>query len=175
MTRCGVLCASVLVCAAGALQEPIELNSGARAEFVAAHNAWRSRVGVGPVKWSTRLEDSARKWANTMARRGCRLQHSDWEDVGENLFLLGPWRRGNLRQLELATPTEVVDEWAAESVRYSYETNRCSGGQTCGHYTQIVWRQTESIGCAATVCADRTQLWVCQYSPPGNIVGRRPY
>lgn len=53
----------------------------------------------------------------------------------------------------------------------------------CGHYTQIVWRNTTHVGCATKVCDKnspfqgftRWQFWVCNYSPPGNFVGQRPY
>jgi pathogenesis-related protein 1 len=44
----------------------------------------------------------------------------------------------------------------------------------CGHYTQIVWRDTTSVGCAAQSCP-QGEIWVCDYSPPGNYVGQHPY
>jgi len=44
----------------------------------------------------------------------------------------------------------------------------------CGHYTQIVWRDTKQVGCG--VARDnRREIWVCNYDPPGNWVGHRPY
>jgi len=56
----------------------------------------------------------------------------------------------------------------------------------CGHYTQIVWDTTTQVGCAIQACPAGigspppgvTTAWsyvVCDYSPPGNIVGLRPY
>ncbi len=48
----------------------------------------------------------------------------------------------------------------------------------CGHYTQIVWKNTERIGCGkATARRDGIfkVYWVCQYDPSGNYVGQRPY
>ncbi len=44
----------------------------------------------------------------------------------------------------------------------------------CGHYTQIVWRGTTTLGCAVARSSFR-EVWVCEYSPAGNIVGQRPY
>jgi hypothetical protein len=44
----------------------------------------------------------------------------------------------------------------------------------CGHYTQIVWRNTKSVGCAVAR-GKGVEVWVCNYDPPGNYAGQRPY
>lgn len=42
-----------------------------------------------------------------------------------------------------------------------------------GHFTQVVWKDTQKVGCATVKCAPGTvlgmQSWytVCNYSPPG--------
>jgi hypothetical protein len=73
-----------------------------------------------------------------------------------------------------------VGRWAAEADHFDYAANRCSG--VCGHYTQLVWRGTTSVGCAIQKCTSGSPFssgtWyfaVCDYSPPGNFVGERPY
>jgi len=47
----------------------------------------------------------------------------------------------------------------------------------CGHYTQVVWSGTTHVGCAAAIDAscEWAQVWVCQYSPPGNYMGQTAY
>ena len=72
-------------------------------------------------------------------------------------------------------PTQVVDAWGAERRDYDYASNRCAPGKQCGHYTQLVWAQTDEVGCGMAVCASRGQIWACDYRPNGNIMGRRPY
>ncbi len=160
---------------ASSLQRPPGLGAGAIAEVLAAHNGWRARVGVAPLGWSNGLAEEAGRWATTLVRRGCRLEHSSVDGVGENLLLFGPRRIGGRRLIVPVTPTEAINRWGNESRDYSYERNRCSSGRSCGHYTQIVWRGTEQVGCAWSICGDQSQIWVCQYWPAGNIVGRRPY
>src|SRR5712691_6171246 len=59
-----------------------------------------------------------------------------------------------------------------EARNYDYASNRCHG--VCGYYTQIVWRDTREVGCGVARGPGR-EVWVCDYSPPGNWVGRRPY
>ena len=69
-------------------------------------------------------------------------------------------------------PTDVVGVWAAEARDYSYRANTCHG--VCGHYTQLIWSDTREVGCAVARDASR-EVWVCNYDPPGNWVGVRPY
>ncbi|WP_343074945.1 CAP domain-containing protein [sulfur-oxidizing endosymbiont of Gigantopelta aegis] len=39
----------------------------------------------------------------------------------------------------------------------------------CGHYTQVIWHTTQQLGCAAIACKDKSQIWLCEYAPAGNI------
>jgi pathogenesis-related protein 1 len=127
-----------------------------------AHNAIRARVNVPPLAWSDRLSARARDWANTLLARG-QFRHSSKSPFGENLYEI----RG-----ASASPEEVVSHWADESRNYEYKTNRCRG--VCGHYTQLVWRDTREVGCAAARGGNR-EVWVCLYNPPGNWIGAKPY
>ena len=49
-----------------------------------------------------------------------------------------------------------------------------TGDNVTGHYTQMVWKGTTEVGCATASGTELTYL-VCRYSPPGNIVGQKPY
>ena len=139
-----------------------QTGSSQEKEMLAAHNAVRKRVGVPPLVWSAQLAKAAGTWAQTLAGNG-KFEHQKRNPYGENLFqAMGT----------TASPTEVVDSWAEEAKNYKYEKNSCSG--TCGHYTQIVWRGTKEVGCASATSGNR-QVWACEYNPPGNYVGQRPY
>src|SRR5437870_4733894 len=81
--------------------------------------------------------------------------------------------------------SDVVAAWASEAQDYDYATNTCAPGKKCGHYTQLVWRDSVRVGCAHQVCdtnwpfapspPGRWDFWVCDYEPPGNRVGQKPY
>ncbi|MGD0871269.1 MAG: CAP domain-containing protein [Bryobacteraceae bacterium] len=131
-------------------------------EMLAAHNAARARVKVAPLAWSGRLAAVAQTWADTLLARK-EFVHRPNSKYGENLFdVTGA----------SATPGQVVEGWAAEARNYDYQSNQCRG--VCGHYTQIVWSATKEVGCAVARGGAR-EVWVCEYDPPGNWVGKRPY
>lgn len=147
-------------------------------EMISAHNAIRITAKPTPtpalpaLTWSTDVAAKAQAWADQ-----CQFKHNPSLaslNLGENIAAATP----------NSLPTMgVVQNWASESAYYDYGTNSCAPGQTCGHYTQIVWRNTTQVGCATKLCDKNSpfsgftqwQFWVCDYSPPGNFVGQRPY
>ena len=148
--------AAVVIAVAMAADEP------AAREMMAAQNAARAKVRVPPLAWSETLARSAQEWADTLIAER-RFAHRPKSKYGENMY---ETRGGQTR------PPKVVDRWVAEAANYDYKSNKCKG--VCGHYTQVVWRGTKEVGCAVARQGDR-EVWVCEYSPPGNYVGQRPY
>lgn len=148
--------------------------------MVAAHNEWRKKVGVGPVQWSADLAGAASEWARHLAGKlGCNMQHSrneQREGTGENLYWASPvvWSNGR-RETQKILPLNVVDSWGSESSDYNASNGTCRAGKVCGHYTQVVWRNSREIGCGMASCGDHSQVWVCRYRPAGNFVGQRPF
>jgi pathogenesis-related protein 1 len=138
-----------------------------------AHNRWRAEVAVPPLTWSHKLAEISQGWADHLSTSGCSMYHSN-KGYGENIYQASAliWSDGR-RDLQTKTPQEVTDSWGSEIKYYSYANNSCSG--VCGHYTQLVWRETKEVGCALSVCGNNSQIWVCTYYPAGNELGRRPY
>jgi pathogenesis-related protein 1 len=146
---------------------------------LAAHNQWRSRVSVPALTHSAALATSAQAWANHLRdHNACQMHHGNRDRAfGENLYWGSAvtWSDGRT-ELQKISEQVVVDSWAQERADYDAHANRCAPNKTCGHYTQIVWRTTTTVGCGVAICADsQQQVWVCRYSPPGNWVGERPY
>ncbi len=51
-----------------------------------------------------------------------------------------------------------------------------------GHYTALVWDQTQYVGCGIAMYQDASddvmpyrELFVCNYYPPGNWIGKPVY
>lgn len=145
-------------------------------EMLAAHNALRQAVGVSSLIYSQTLAQSAQKWSDKLQKNDCSPQHDATSNYGENLFWSS--RTGGENLDLLATPSTVTNAWASEIEDYNYSSNSCRPGKVCGHYTQIVWKDTTEIGCGVSLCQKgniRSQIWVCRYNPPGNYIGENPY
>lgn len=148
-----------------------------------AHNQVRADVGVQRLVWSDELAAFAQQWADHLARaKGCEIEHRKQQGgitaagPGENIYWASAMMVSDgTRVLQEITPEKVVQEWADEAGNYSYETNTCREGSSCGHYTQVIWHATKRVGCGRAVCSDNSQVWVCNYEPPGNVLGKRPY
>jgi hypothetical protein len=116
---------------------------------------------------------AAQGWANQ-----CILGHPTQGtnfNYGQNVALQNP----------PATGTDGVANWETEAAQFTYgqPTGTCTDTQSnCGHYTQMVWRQTTAVGCAITQCATVQGFGggpyedeVCNFSPAGNYGGVPPY
>jgi pathogenesis-related protein 1 len=146
------------------------------AVVLAAHNRWREAVSVPPLTWSDRLAQTAQSWADYLSSNGgCLIQHSN-SGYGENIFQVAAicWSDGR-SEIQKRTVTDIIDGWASEETYYDYPTNSCADNVLCGHYKQIVWKNTKEVGCGVAVCPSKKQIWVCHYNPPGNVAGQRPY
>lgn len=155
---------------------------GAMAGMTQAHNTVRSELGLSQVAWSDDLAEFAREWAQYLAERnGCQLHHRPDNGkyrirYGENLYWASALRLGNgMRKGQKISPQQVVSAWISGRQDYDLARNRCGWGKSCGHYTQVVWNTTRRIGCGIAVCSDLSQIWVCNYDPPGNYLGQVPY
>jgi pathogenesis-related protein 1 len=134
-------------------------------DFVDLHDAARADVGVGPVSWDDTVAAYAQAYGEE--RRGdCQLVHSGGP-YGENIFggPGGDW-----------SAADAVGLWVAEKEFYDHGSNSCAAGEVCGHYTQVVWRDSTAIGCARIVCDNSGGVFIiCSYNPPGNVMGQSPY
>jgi pathogenesis-related protein 1 len=146
-------------------------------EMVTAHNKWRTDVQTPPLKWSTTLADTAQAYADKLkTTQACKPVHSGAAGLGENLFWASALTYSDgTSKVQAVTPTQGTDAWGNEKQNYTYSTNTCATGKVCGHYTQVVWKSTTDVGCGKAVCADNSQIWVCNYTPQGNFVGQKPY
>jgi len=139
-------------------------------DLLQLHNKARAEVGVGPLMWSQKLAIYAQEWADHLASTQCRLEHrphaDKWkQEYGENLFM------GTVGYYGVA---DAVKAWESEKVYYSGETLNASNWNASGHYTQVVWKNTKEVGCAKAECKGNI-IVMCNYDPPGNVFGQKPY
>ncbi|WEK44533.1 MAG: CAP domain-containing protein [Candidatus Sphingomonas colombiensis] len=136
------------------------------------HNEERATLGLPPLIWDENLVTAARVYATEMAQTG-RFAHAEQPQ--------GPGRQGE----NLWTGTreayrfdEMLGHWLSERRFYVNTTtpgfSNTGRWQDASHYSQIVWRGTQRIGCAMA-SNHANDFLACRYSPPGNVVGQTAY
>lgn len=70
-----------------------------------------------------------------------------------------------------------VDAWGNERGEYDFSSPAFT--ETTGHFTQLVWKDSTTVGCGRRLCtgsssSEKNTGWflVCEYWPRGNIIGR---
>lgn len=150
------------------------------ADMLRAHNSLRrsvaaeesNRLGVTVVipqlTWSAAAARVAKIWADHLLASGRFAHNVDQRSYGENLYS----ESGFAATTSAGSAARAFASWAGERHGYRFDSNTCA--DQCGHYTQIVWANTTSVGCGSATNGKET-VWVCNYAPPGNFVGQRPY
>ncbi|KAL1730810.1 fruiting body protein SC14 precursor [Schizophyllum commune] len=138
-------------------------------QWLTAHNAERAQHGAVPLVWNQDLADAAMSWAS-----GCVYKHNRG---GQNIAARYNTRANFPREIDRA-----VAQWNNERSQYNATTF-----EGAGHWTQVVWKHSRNLGCAAYSCPQGTlgkkegdkwkSLWyyVCNYDPKGNVVPASKY
>lgn len=123
--------------------------------MLVTQNAKRAQHDVGAFIWNTTLAQYA---SDYLDKAQCNFEHSHGP-YGENLAIGYP------------TPQAAVDAWYDEFKDYNYAQGDFS--EATGHFTQLVWKGSQQVGCAQKDCGpSRGSYVVCEYYPRGNIIGR---
>jgi len=138
--------------------------------MVNLHNEARSEAGVEPLSWSNELASYAQEWVDHLAKTDCHPEHrprsGPWKQkYGENGFAGAAGYHG---------VTDAVKSWKEEKKYYGHQVLSRSHWRASGHYTQMVWRKSTQIGCGKIECNGRIIIF-CNYNPPGNVLGEKPY
>jgi hypothetical protein len=167
-----------------------QLDAATQTALLDMHNRERTAVGVAPAMWSTSVATDAQNWANYLASLNLRPAnyqtgdpgqippHSQWTTNGNQGENLAWGTRGAF------SPATLAQGWMDEKSNCfpgcaipadgSLQQSRTPPYRVFGHYTQVVWSTSTSIGCG--LASDENQdFLVCRYSPAGNYPGRAPY
>ncbi|MCB1179450.1 MAG: hypothetical protein KDK36_17850 [Leptospiraceae bacterium] len=145
------------------------------------HNYYRSQAGLPEFKEDAELKKLASKWAKSLQKKGCKMQHSpksfrkgvgSYSYIGENLYYYYSSRSFSVGEKH---GNGAVDSWYSEIEDFQYS----SKGVICpkrgkkgaiGHFTQVMWEDSTNLGCAAAQCnGGKKVVVVCNYGPGGNF------
>ena len=118
-------------------------------------NFYRGEHNASSVTWNDTLAKFA---ADYLAQGSCIFKHSGGP-YGENLAIGYP------------NATASVEAWGNE--RRDYDFGKPGFSEKTGHFTQLVWRNTTTVGCGRRLCMG-TSGWflACEYWPRGNVIGQ---
>lgn len=157
-----------------------QISSREKQQLLARHNqAKRQARGTDQYRyeWDDAIASKAQAMADTCpgkhSTKGTNLRLAN---TGENLAWGWPSR----------TLVSAMNGWVAhEKPYYSLSTNTCDPGKECSHYKQVVWANSNKLGCGKKFCnggftikgkkKPAGDVWVCQYGPQGNVNGVKPY
>ncbi|MCX6603766.1 MAG: CAP domain-containing protein [Acidobacteria bacterium] len=151
------------------------------AEWLNGHNKYRRTLVTHDGKptstpdlvWNETLAKDAQEWATKMAASG-EFKHrpnsstsksSDARAWGENIAFGSSATYSGL---------EGLTAWYDEKPFFLPATSKCSPGNDCGHFTQVVSQLSREVGCATGTGANGTYA-VCNYNPHGNDVSNGSY
>ncbi|XP_066581729.1 venom allergen 3 homolog [Prorops nasuta] len=169
-------------------------------EIVHKHNHLRAKVALGKeqrglpgpqpratnmkkLKWDNELAAIAQRWANQ-----CKFQHDLCRDtpserVGQNLAIASSTAQTfkPVQHLIQGWYDEVQYFNARDVDQFKSGNAQLSNGEVkmVGHYTQLVWGDSDRIGCGAIKYKD-AQGWysfylACNYASAGNFLGSPVY
>lgn len=130
--------------------------------MLSEHNFYRNVVGSNNLQWSDDLEFKAVDIVNQIVNNP--IFYSRDMAYGINIY----------RSVEKPNPVDIVGKWADEQKYYAGDTITRKNLMIFQHYTQIIWKQTVSIGCAMDKTKGGTYIVVCVYFPKGNSIGQKP-
>lgn len=195
MKVCIVIVLMAILPAALSLYGPLEfalgLSDNAKFYIMCQHNRIREQVAKGLMVTPKRTQPPA---ANMQALCWCEelvpkaQQHAsncggqphdnraerktpNFPDVGQSL----------MDCMKSSPIDEAMQGFSEEANGYIFETNFCDTANAgrahvCGHYTALVWAETQCLGCAYDRCdGSNSGRLVCNYGPGGNIEGKAPY
>ncbi|KAK8104548.1 uncharacterized protein PG998_011581 [Apiospora kogelbergensis] len=149
---------------------------------VDSHNMHRSNHSAPAATWNSRIAGYA---ANTAAT--CKYAHDMKQgdaDYGQNIAMWGlssgAEKLGDVGAINMA----IHDMWYNGELNlfspsfYGESSPDMTNFEKWGHFSQLVWKESTSVGCQAQFCPkgtmnDGMDTWfmVCNYFPAGNVGG----
>ena len=132
-----------------------------RAEMLTRHNYYRAQHQVNNLIREGEIEAIAQNYSNYLVSINS-LSHSSNKylnsKLGENLYF-GP---------KYSTiGTNSVDSWYNEVNDYDFSNPGFKSGT--GHFTQLVWKGSQKLGCGVGCGSNNYCFVTCNYYPGGNI------
>ena len=126
------------------------------------HNEYRALHGADPLVYDQSLAAAAQAWSEDQSSNDQMQHDSNRGNAGENLAMYWSSNAETTRHT-LEETTFATDAWYNELTDPGYNFNDPGFSSGTGHFTQVVWKGTQKLGCGVS-----GKFITCRYSPPGN-------
>ncbi|EDW97885.1 Golgi-associated plant pathogenesis-related protein 1 [Drosophila yakuba] len=141
-----------------ALSLLVVVKADIKEDHLEEHNRLRKKHGSAPLELDDELTKGCEAYAKVLADSG-KLEHSSsGGKYGENLCMRSD------------KPLECVQNWYDEIKDYDFEKGEF--GMKTGHFTALVWKNTNKMGMGQATDSKGYYWVVARYYPPGNVVGQ---
>ncbi|CAF0763149.1 unnamed protein product [Rotaria sordida] len=140
-----------------------------RMQALNAHNAFRARHGVPPLVLKDEITHKAQAYAEYLAENNLFNHSSNRDNLGENLYTMSSSEPLTNESLG----TDATQSWYDEIKSYDFSNPGFS--METGHFTQVIWKNTNSLGVGVAFDnSGRRAIVVAQYGPAGNVMEQFP-
>ena len=134
-----------------------------RADILTNHNYHRKRHQVGNLVRNSEIEQVAQSYSEYQASIDSMI-HSENPNYGENLYSC--WSSSGI----CVTGEKASQKWYDEVSLYDFKNPGYTPG--VGHFTQLVWKGSNQIGCGVACNSFNNCYLTCNYYPSGNYLGQ---
>ncbi|XP_044731394.1 scoloptoxin SSD552-like [Chrysoperla carnea] len=161
--------------------------------IVDKHNELRQKVASGgedrlpsaanmkELVWDDELANIAQCYANKCVFQHMRCELSDGRGrFGQNIYEGFEYGKPDENSMSEDYPN-FVQNWYDEEPKFDPNNiDEYKFDPHSGHFSQVIWAKTESVGCGSAVWRNDTiNFWLvtffCNYSPGGNVIGASVY
>jgi pathogenesis-related protein 1 len=146
-------------------QYSVTLDTAIQRSILIEHNKERKLLNIPNLTWNEEIALYAEEWALQLAEEDNSIHHRSEDNYGENISWIS------------SMPDDIsegVAMWNEEKVYFKYKPIGNDWAKS-GHYTQVIWKNTTQVGCGCAVSKSGAFFFVCNYDPPGNYIGQKPY
>ncbi|XP_075263635.1 uncharacterized protein LOC142355317 [Convolutriloba macropyga] len=139
-----------------------------------------NQVNMRVLFWDDNLEQLAQQAADMCPKDHMTLSGAvltelkrEYGQIGENIY----WEAGYWKKNDVG---KFIEKWYSEVEFYRWDKHNCYPKGECDHFTQLIWADTEAVGCAMSKCLNsgNGKTWtsfVCEYGPSGNFKNQVPF
>ena len=144
-------------------QEIVKIDPAMQKAILLEHNKERTLLNLENLLWDEELAKFAEEWAEGLAQEDNDISHRPDNEYGENIAYFFD----DSLQIGVAL-------WNEEKQYYKYKPIGKDFAKA-GHYSQVIWSNTTHVGCGCAKGESGAYYFVCNYNPPGNVEGEKPY